>query len=127
MRCILPAVLAFLLIGSLSSQSPVGHRSRACWCSTQKGTVGFRPTLPERKLAAMRSIWSGGTIRVIAEFRRSWWEDTVGHVPYFWSAPPSPFRTFIALSWGRSGPPALGASIVYPGGGGAQGTRGIIP
>ena len=73
----------------------------------QSGAVQFRPGLPERKLAAIRGIRSGGLIKVIAEFRHPWWEDVLGHVGYFRSAPGSAFGGFFAPFWGRSGPPAL--------------------
>ena len=80
----------------------------------QEGTVEFHPPLPELKLAAVRGIRSGGTVRVIAEFGRPWWENTIGRVPFFRSAPPSPFRTFVALLAHGQGPPALAAGIAYP-------------
>ena len=73
----------------------------------QAGTVEFRPELPERKLAAIGGIRSGGLIKVIAEFRHPWWEDVLGHTAYFRSAPSSAFHGFLAPFWDRVGPPAL--------------------
>ena len=79
----------------------------------QSGTVQFRPGLPERKLAAIHGIRSGGVIKVIAEFRRPWWEDVLGHVGFFRSAPSS-FHGFWAPFWDRTGPPALSTIMGNP-------------
>ena len=73
----------------------------------QSGAVEFRPGLADLKLAAIQGIRGGGLIKVIAEFRRPWWEDVVGHVGYFRNAPPSAFHHFSAPFWDRDGPPAL--------------------
>ena len=100
-----------------SNRSEFGARSAILTVPVgvlQQGTVEFHPPLPGRKLAAIRGIQSGGTIRVIAEFGRPWWEDTVGSVPYFRSAAPSPFRTVVALQSDGQGPPSLAAGIAYP-------------
>ena len=80
----------------------------------QSGIVQFRPGLPERKQAAIQGIRSGGLIKVIAEFRRPWWEDVLGHVGFFRSAPTSVFRGFLAPFWDRPGPPTLTAGIGHP-------------
>ena len=81
----------------------------------QAGVVEFRPALPQAKLGAIGQIDSGGLIKVIAEFRRPWWEDTLGSVPAFRSTAPSPFANgFMINHWDRPGPPALFAFIGTP-------------
>ena len=80
----------------------------------QSGAVEFRPRLPERKMAAIEGIRSGGLIKVIAEFRHPWWEDVLGRVGYFRSAPSSAFHGFFAPFWDRVGPPALSTIMGSP-------------
>ena len=92
----------------------------------QAGTVKFRPALPQTKLAAIQGIRSGGVIKVIAEFRRSWWEDVLGHVGFFRSAPGGAFYSFWAPFWDRTGPPALSALMGTPQVKGATGDSGRI-
>jgi monoamine oxidase len=81
----------------------------------QAGVVEFRPALPQAKLGAIRQIDSGGLIKVIAEFERPWWEDTLGSIPAFRSTAPSPFANgFMSDHWDRPGPPTLIAFIGTP-------------
>ena len=80
----------------------------------QSGSVQFRPGLPDIKLAAIQGIRSGGIVKIIAEFGRPWWEDVLGHVRSFRSAPSSVFSGFFAPFWDRPGPPALIAEAGHP-------------
>ena len=80
----------------------------------QSGAVEFRPGLAELKLAAIQGIRGGGLIKVVAEFRRPWWEDVVGHVGYFRNAPQSVFHHYSAPFWDREGPPVLTAIAGNP-------------
>jgi monoamine oxidase len=77
----------------------------------QSGAVAFRPDLPERKRAAIDRLRSGAIVKVIAEFRRPFWEArTGGTVPSF-RAPDSPFFAFRVSFWDRPGPPTLVAFL----------------
>ena len=80
----------------------------------RSGIVEFRPGLPEGKLAAIHGVQSGGLIKVIAEFRRPWWEDVLGNVGNFRNSPSSAFHSFSVPYWDREGPPALLANIGSP-------------
>ena len=72
----------------------------------QSGAVAFRPDLPERKRAAIGGLRSGAIVKLIAEFRRPFWEARTGTVPSF-RAPDSPFFGFRVSFWDRPGPPTL--------------------
>jgi monoamine oxidase len=76
----------------------------------QSGAVAFRPHLPERKRAAIDGLRTGAIVKVIAEFRRPFWEARTGTVPSF-RAPDSPFFAFRVSFWDRPGPPALVAFL----------------
>jgi monoamine oxidase len=76
----------------------------------QSGTVAFRPSLPERKRTAIDGLKSGAIVKVIAEFRRPFWEARTGVVPSF-RAPDSPFFAFRVSFWDRPGPPTLMAFL----------------
>ena len=76
----------------------------------QSGTVAFRPDLPDRKRAAIRGLRSGAIVKLIAEFRRPFWEARTGAVPSF-RAPDSPFYGFRVSFWDRPGPAALVAFL----------------
>jgi monoamine oxidase len=76
----------------------------------QSGAVAFRPDLPERKRAAIDGLRSGAIVKVIAEFRRPFWEARTGVVPSF-RAPDSPFFAFRVSFWDRPGPPTLMAFL----------------
>jgi monoamine oxidase len=76
----------------------------------QSGTLAFRPPLPERKRAAIDGLKSGAIVKVIAEFRRPFWEARTGVVPSF-RAPDSPFFAFRVSFWDRPGPPTLMAFL----------------
>jgi monoamine oxidase len=76
----------------------------------QSGVVAFRPHLPERKQAAIDGLRSGAIVKVIAEFRRPFWEARTGVVPSF-RAPESAFFAFRVSFWDRPGPPTLVAFI----------------
>ena len=81
----------------------------------QAHAVEFRPELPKTKDAAIGVFGAGGLMKVIAEFRRRWWEDTLGPIPNFRTNTPSPFASgFTDPFWGRPGPPALFAFIGTP-------------
>ena len=47
----------------------------------QSGAVAFRPHLPDRKRAAIDGLRSGAIVKVIAEFRRPFWEVPDRHGP----------------------------------------------
>jgi monoamine oxidase len=76
----------------------------------QSGTVVFRPDLPDRKRAAIDGLRSGAIVKLIAEFRRPFWEARTGTVPSF-RAPDSPFFAFRVSFWDRPGPPTLVAFL----------------
>ena len=76
----------------------------------QSGAVAFRPHLPDRKRAAIDGLRSGAIVKVIAEFRRPFWESRTGTVPSF-RAPDSPFFAFRVSFWDRPGPPTLVAFL----------------
>ena len=76
----------------------------------QSGAVAFRPQLPDRKRAAIDGLRSGAIVKVIAEFRRPFWESRTGTVPSF-RAPDSPFFAFRVSFWDRPGPPTLVAFL----------------
>ena len=78
------------------------------------GKVQFSPALPRRKQAAFENMGGGNSTGVIAEFRRAWWEDWVGHVPSFRRVEPSPFRYFGHPFWDRPGPPTLRTGVSWP-------------
>ena len=80
----------------------------------QAGVPEFRPSLPEAKSASFMDMDSGGLMKVIAEFRRPWWEDTLGRVPSIRYADPSPFSGLMVPFWNRPGPPALLSFIGAP-------------
>ena len=81
----------------------------------QAGGVDFRPSLPAAKLDAIGDMDAGGLMKVIAEFNRPWWEDTVGHVASFRSNKPSPFTNgFFNPFSDRPGPPTLISFIGTP-------------
>jgi len=82
----------------------------------QAGTVEFRPPLPEGKLAAIHGLRMGIVIKVIAEFRRPWWEEQLGQVSSFRKVA-SIFSGFSSHFWNRPGPPTL---ITYIGAGPAK-------
>ena len=92
----------------------------------QSGIVQFRPGLPERKLEAIQGIRSGGVIKVIAEFRRPWWEDALGHVGFFRGDPSSAFYGFWAPFAERTGPPTLSTIMGSPQAKDATGDSGRI-
>jgi monoamine oxidase len=72
----------------------------------QSGAVAFRPDLPDWKRAAIDGLRSGAIVKLIAEFRRPFWEARTGAVPSF-RAPDSPFFGFRVSFWDRPGPPTL--------------------
>jgi monoamine oxidase len=72
----------------------------------QSGGIAFRPDLPDRKKTAIDGLRSGAIVKLIAEFRRPFWEARTGTVPSF-RAPGSPFFGFRVSFWDRPGPPAL--------------------
>ena len=72
----------------------------------ESGGIAFRPDLPDRKRAAIGGLRSGAIVKLIAEFRRPFWEARTGTVPSF-RAPDSPFFGFRVSFWDRPGPPAL--------------------
>jgi monoamine oxidase len=76
----------------------------------QSRTVAFRPELPPRKRAAIEGLRSGAIVKLIAEFRRPFWEARTGTVPSF-RAPESPFFGFRVSFWDRPGPPTLVAFL----------------
>ena len=76
----------------------------------QSGVVAFRPQLPDQKIAAIGGLRSGAIVKLIAEFRRPFWEARIGKVPSF-RAPDSPFFGFRASFWDRPGPPTLVAFL----------------
>ena len=80
----------------------------------QAGVTEFRPALPEAKRASFMDMDSGGLMKVIAEFRRPWWEDTLGNVPSIRYADPSPFSGLMNPFWNRPGPPTLLSFIGAP-------------
>ena len=76
----------------------------------QADTITFDPVLPERKNAAIQGIRRGGLIKMVAEFHRAWWEDSLGpvrSVRSFQRAGPGAFRGFSAPFSNRPGPPTL--------------------
>jgi monoamine oxidase len=76
----------------------------------QAGGVQFEPELPEGKAEAIDGLVMGPTIKAFAEFKRPWWEDTLGNVAGFRHAS-SVFHGWEALFWDRPGPPVLSAMI----------------
>jgi monoamine oxidase len=76
----------------------------------QAGAIAFRPDLPDRKRAAIGGLRSGAIVKLIAEFRRPFWEARTGTVPSF-RAPDSPFFGFRVSFWDRPGPPTLVAFL----------------
>ena len=71
----------------------------------QAGGIDFRPALPEVKRRAIEQVDPGPLIKVLAEFRRPWWEDRVGNVPSIRNSTPSAFSYFKVPFWNRPGPP----------------------
>ena len=49
----------------------------------QTSAIAFRPDLPDRKRAAIGGLRSGAIVKLIAEFRRPFWEARTGTVPSF--------------------------------------------
>ncbi len=80
----------------------------------QAGIPEFRPALPEAKQASFMDMDGGGLMKVIAEFRRPWWEDTLGNVQSIRYADPSPFSGLMNPFWNRPGPPTLLSFIGAP-------------
>ena len=80
----------------------------------QAGIPEFRPDLPELKRASFMDMGAGGLMKVIAEFRRPWWEDTLGRVPSIRYTNPSPFSGMMVPFWNRPGPPTLLSFIGVP-------------
>ena len=76
----------------------------------QASAIAFRPDLPDRKRAAIGGLRSGAIVKLIAEFRRPFWEARTGTVPSF-RAPDSPFFGFRVSFWDRPGPPTLVAFL----------------
>jgi monoamine oxidase len=76
----------------------------------ESGGIAFRPDLPDRKRAAIGGLRSGAIVKLIAEFRRPFWEARTGTVPSF-RAPDSPFFGFRVSFWDRPGPPVLVAFL----------------
>lgn len=76
----------------------------------QAGTVRFEPALPQAKREAIDGLVMGPTIKAFAEFKRAWWEDSLGNVAGFRHAD-SVFHGWEALFWDRPGPPVLSAMI----------------
>lgn len=72
----------------------------------QAGAVTFRPGLPAGKTTAIQGLRLGAIVKLIAEFRRPFWEARTGVVPSF-RAPDYPFCGFRASFWDRPGPPTL--------------------
>ena len=80
----------------------------------QGGVPEFRPALPEAKRASFMDMDSGGLMKIIAEFRRPWWEDTLGNVSGMRYAGASPVSGFMAPFWNRPGPATLVSFIGVP-------------
>ena len=81
----------------------------------QEKIIEFRPGLPDGKLNAIHSIDGGGLIKIVAEFDTRWWQNSVGDVPNFKNASPTPFvNGFMDPFWGRTGPPTLVVFIGTP-------------
>ena len=80
----------------------------------QAGVPEFRPALPEAKRASFMDMDIGGLMKVIAEFRRAWWEDHLGNVPSIRYADPSPFSGMMNPFWNRPGPLSLLSFIGTP-------------
>ena len=76
----------------------------------QAGGVSFQPELPEGKSEAIEGLIMGPTIKAFAEFKRPWWEDSLGNVAGFRNAD-SVFHGWEALFWDRPGPAVLSAMI----------------
>ena len=76
----------------------------------QAGGISFQPELPEGKIEAIEGLIMGPTIKAFAEFKRAWWEDSLGNVAGFRNAD-SVFHGWEALFWDRPGPPVLSAMI----------------
>ena len=66
----------------------------------------FRPALPEVKLAAIEAMETPPLLKVIGEFRRPFWEATVGQVSNMLT-PSGPFRSFTLPFWDRPAPPTI--------------------
>ncbi len=76
----------------------------------QAGMVRFKPALPQATSEAIDGLVMGPTIKAFAEFKRPWWEDSLGNVAGFRNAD-SVFHGWEALFWDRPGPPVLSAMI----------------
>src|SRR5262249_58442994 len=76
----------------------------------RSGGGAFGPPLREQKRAAIDGLRSGAIVKVVAEFRRPFWEARTGVVPSF-RAPDSPFFAFRVSFWDRPGPPTLVAFL----------------
>ena len=66
----------------------------------------FRPALPEVKRAAIEARGMPPLLKVIGEFRRPFWEETIGLVSSLWTYS-GHFRSFSVPFWDRPGPPTL--------------------
>lgn len=106
-----------------SSNEPFKARTAIVTASLgvlKAGTIEFRPALPERKADAVKKLGMGALIKVIAEFRRSFWEDELGKVSSFRNAD-SRLSGYSSHFWDRPGPPTL---IVFLGAGPAEDVQG---
>ena len=80
----------------------------------QAGTVEFRPALPKIKLRAIEDMDAGQLIKVLAEFKRPWWEERTGNVPSIRNTAPRAFSYFKVPYWDRAGAVLLWASAQDP-------------
>ena len=76
----------------------------------QANTVKFSPALPKEKQKAISGLRMGPNIKIIAEFRRPFWESAVGRGPGF-RAEGSVYHWYEDMYWDRPGPSVLSAMI----------------
>ena len=72
----------------------------------QAGKIEFRPELPEGKARAIDRLGMGPLIKVVIEFQRAFWEDTLGKVHSFRHGD-SLLGGYSSHFWDRPGPPTL--------------------